>query len=326
MTVATEERPERPERRRRPTVRDVARTAGVSVAVVSYTFNRPERVASATRERVLAAAAAIGYRGPDPAARALRLGRHGAIALMAPESVEQLLADAAYALVGRGLARACDQAGISLVLSSGRDAGVDGAVLLAGAAARWNGAAPAVVVGDLDARVEGLPLVRADVGRGAAEMAAHLADQGHRRLAVITWPEASERLEGVRRGWGQAGPVHAFEVPAPSHANGETAARAALQADPRPDAIIALCDELALGVLDAAAFLGLEVPRDVSVAGIDDLPGVDAKGLSSVFVPYRPMGDLAGGILANAIDGTLTQEPPPLPTALALRHTTAARG
>src|SRR5690606_2443817 len=130
---------------------------------------------------------------------------------------------------------ACDQAGISLVLSGGRDAGVDGAVLLGGAAARWTGAAPAVVVGDLDARVEGLPLVRADVGQGAAELAAHLAGQGHRSLAVITWPEASERLEGVRRGWGQAGPVHAFEVPKPSHANGETAARAALQADPRPD-------------------------------------------------------------------------------------------
>ena len=120
--------------------------------------------------------------------------------------------------------------------------------------------------------------------------------------------------------------MHAFEVPTPSHINGETAARAALQAEPRPDAVIALCDELALGVLDPAAFLGLQVPPDVSVAGMDDLPGVDAKGLSSVFVPYRPMGDLAGGILATALDGTLAQEPPPLPTSLALRHTTAARG
>lgn len=313
-------------RRRRPTVRDVARAAGVSVAVVSYTFNRPERVASATRERVLAAAQAIGYRGPDPAARALRLGRHGAVALVAPDSVERLYAQPAYALVGRGLARACDQAGISLVLSAGGAVGVDGAVLLGGAAERWSGSAPAVVVGDLDAAVDGLPIVRADVAGGAAALASHLAGQGHRRLAVITWPRGGERLEGVRRGWGTAGPVHAYEVPDTSAANGEAAARTALTADPRPDCLIALCDELARGALDAAGFLGLAVPRDVSVAGIDDLPGVEVLGLTSVFVPYRPMGDRAGGILAASLDGATPPSPDPLPTSLTLRATTAARG
>src|SRR3989442_5769750 len=103
--------------RRTPTARDVAQAAGVSVAVVSYAFSRPERVAAATRERVLATAAAIGYAGPDPAARALRLGRHGAVALVGPGSAEALLADPATALVARGLARACDRAGVALVLA-----------------------------------------------------------------------------------------------------------------------------------------------------------------------------------------------------------------
>ncbi|HMM48134.1 MAG TPA: substrate-binding domain-containing protein [Miltoncostaeaceae bacterium] len=99
----------------------------------------------------------------------------------------------------------------------------------------------------------------------------------------------------------------------------------ALKAEPRPDAVIALCDELALGVLDAAGFLGLSVPRDLSVAGIDDLPGMDVAGLTSVFVPYRPLGDLAGAMLAAAIDGTPPTAPPPLPTSLTLRATCAAR-
>jgi DNA-binding LacI/PurR family transcriptional regulator len=312
-------------RRRRPTVRDVARAAGVSVAVVSYTFNRPERVASATRERVLAAAHAIGYRGPDPAARALRLGRHGAIALVVPDSVERLFSQPAYALVGRGLARACDQAGISLVLSGGNAVGVDGAVLLGGAAASWTGSAPAVIVGDLDSQVDGIPIVRADVARGAADLGRHLAEQGHRRLAVITWPGGGERLAGLRAGWGDVGPVHAYEVPGTSSAAGEAAARTALQETPRPDAIVALCDELARGALDAASFLGLSVPRDVSIAGIDDLPGVDVLGLTSVFIPYRPMGDLAGAILAAGIDGATPASPPPLPTSLTLRSSTAPR-
>jgi hypothetical protein len=111
---------------RTPTARDVARAAGVSTAVVSYAFNRPDRVASATRERVLAAAAAIGSRGPDPAARALRLGRHGAVALVGDGPVERLLADPVAALVARGLAHACDRAGVAPLLSRGAEAAADG--------------------------------------------------------------------------------------------------------------------------------------------------------------------------------------------------------
>ena len=61
--------------RPRPTLRDVAHAAGVSVWTVSNAYSHPDRVASATRERVLAAASAIGYAGPDPAARSLALGR-----------------------------------------------------------------------------------------------------------------------------------------------------------------------------------------------------------------------------------------------------------
>src|SRR5437879_9999151 len=130
-TSPSPDAPEPPRSRsgRAPTARDVAQAAGVSVAVVSYAFSRPERVAAATRERVLATAAAIGYSGPDPAARALRLGRHGAVALVGPGSAEGLLADPATALFARGLARACDRAGVALVLAGGAGA-VDGAVVL----------------------------------------------------------------------------------------------------------------------------------------------------------------------------------------------------
>jgi DNA-binding LacI/PurR family transcriptional regulator len=119
-----------------PTVRDVARAAGVSIAVVSYAFNRPDRVASATRERVLAAAAALDYPGPHPAARALRLGRHGAVALVGPSSVDALLADPAAVLVARGLARVCDRAGLALLLAGGPGHVADGGGLAAHLAKR----------------------------------------------------------------------------------------------------------------------------------------------------------------------------------------------
>ncbi|MGD9697277.1 MAG: LacI family DNA-binding transcriptional regulator [Thermoleophilia bacterium] len=305
---------------RRPTVRDVARAAGVSVAVVSYSFNRPDRVAGPTRERVLATAAAIGYRGPDPAARALRLGRHGAVALVGAGQVEELLTDPAAALVARGLARACDLAGIALVLSGGREAGVDGTVLLRDASVeRRPGSRIVVVDGDAP---EGVPRVLAHVEEGAAAAAAHLAARGARRLAVLGWPGAGPRLDGARRGWGETGPVHALISPDTRRATGEVAARAALRAEPRPDAILGLADGLALGALDAAHHIGLAVPGDLLVAGIDDLPGSDLVGLTTVFVPYRPMGELAGGMLAALIEGDEVEPPPPLPTSLAIRRST----
>ena len=109
----------------------------------------------------------------------------------------------------------------------------------------------------------------------------------------------------------------------PTVADGETAARLALSRSPRPRAILALSDLLARGAMDAAHRMGLAVPRDVSIVGIDDLEGNDAIGLTSVFVPYRPMGELAGVLLASLIDGGAPAIPPPLPTAVAIRTSAA---
>jgi len=302
------------------TARDVARAAGVSVAVVSYAFSRPDRVAAPTRERVLATAAALGYVGPDPAARALRLGRHGAVAVVGAGSAESLLADPAAALVARGVARACDRAGVALVLSGGAARGaVDGAVLV-GDAEPGAGGVPLVAVGGLPR--EGVPRVAARLGDGAAAAAGHLRALGHRALAVVAPPGAEERREGARAAWTGWGRFRVYEAAGGARADGEVAARLALEGRPRPTALLALSDQLAVGALDAARRMGLEVPRDVSVAGIDDLPEAAARGLTSVFVPYLPMGELAGGLLAAALAGRPMPAPRPLPTTLVIRRST----
>lgn len=308
--------------RARVTARDVAQAAGVSVAVVSYAFSRPDRVSSVTRQRVLATAAALGYTGPDPAGRALRLGRPGAVALVSDQSLEGLLSDPAALLVGRGVARACDRAGMGLVLGPTSPGATDGAVVVGGRAAATvtPGSRRVVIVDGPD--VPGVSRVSAQVRQGAAHLATYLAGLGHRSLAVLARPEDGERIAGIREGWGAAGPVHVYEVSGPTQSHGEIAARRALRDG--ADAVVGLTDRLALGALVAARHLDRGTPEQVSVAGMDDLPGSDAAGLTTVFVPYLPMGELAGDLLLGLVAGTPRPSPPELPTALTVRTSTRA--
>ena len=281
-------------------------------AVVSYAFKRPDRVASATGERVLAAAAALGYPGPHAAARALRLGRHGAVALVGRSWAEGLLADPAAALVARGLARVGDRAGYALLLASNPFGAVDGTVVL-GDARSWGGRRPDGGRGRARARGRSLR-ARARLGEGAAAAARHLAALGHARLAVIGPPGTGERLEGAREGWGTEGALVSYEAAGPARADGEVAAGFALGARPRPTALLALTDRLAWAPSTPPACSASRSPRELSVAGIDELAGSQALRLTSVFVPYLPMGELAGGLLAALMAGE------PLPPALAAPH------
>ncbi len=320
-------------------MKDVAALASVSLWTVSNAFSHPERVTPSTRERVLAAAAALGYAGPNPLARSLASGRTGVVALVAAGAAEPLLADPSAALVARGLVQACDRAGVSVLLSGhGVGAAVDGWVLLRDATIAPSLPGPVVAV---DAPTHaGVSAVGADVAGGAAEAARYLADLGHRHLAILTWPGAGERLEGARRGWGESGPVEVFmsatpvgfhgrpagmaqeeRAVGPVRGDGVEAARVVLQRSPRATAILALSDALAIGALEAVRWVGLRVPEDIAVVGIDDLPESAGLGLTTVFVPYRPMGELAGAMLASLMDGGPTTEPPLMPTSLTIRAT-----
>jgi DNA-binding LacI/PurR family transcriptional regulator len=94
----------------------VARAAGVSPSTVSNAFNRPERLTPALRERVLRVAAELGYGGPDPAARILRRGRAGAIAVILGRLIADALGDPATTLFLTGVSDATDPQQLGLVL------------------------------------------------------------------------------------------------------------------------------------------------------------------------------------------------------------------
>ena len=296
----------------------------MSVWTASNTFGNPDRVAEATRERVLAAADALDYAGPNPGARTLALGRTGMVALIAPQDAQPLLTDPGASLVAQGLLAICDRAGLSLVLA-GRDGeqAVDGRVFLRNipdAAARG----PAVVV---DTMADGIPSIHAEAATAVAALARLLIDLGHRRIAVIAGPGQDDRLEAAGEVLRELGPVPVYRtvgVPWPTDAHGEIAARQALSATPRPTAILALSDQLALGALGAGPQMGLKVPDDVSITGLDDLPRSDQRGLTTALIPYRPMGELAGRVLLARIAGEPAPRLSPLPALLAIRATTAA--
>lgn len=307
---------------KRATLRDVAEAAGVSVWTASNTFSNPDKVAEATRERVLAAADALDYAGPNPRARTLALGQTGFIALVSPEDSAPLLRDPGAGLVAQGLLTECDRSWLSLVLAgSDGDLAVDGRVFL-----RWAPEAkvrtPAVVV---DGSGDGLPSVRADAEGAAAELARVLLDLGHRRIAVIAAPGDDTRMDAALHaltGVAEISVLRTTGTPWATEAHGEAAARRVLAAQPRPTAIMAMSDPLAIGVLDGARQMGLLVPQDVSITGLGDLPGAAQRGLTSALIPYRPMGEIAGRILIERIAGNAAPAAPVFPAPLAIRATT----
>lgn len=313
-------------KRRRPTLRDVAQAAGVSIWTASNTFSNPDKVAPPTRDRVLAAADALDYHGPNPGARTLALGRSQMIAFATDGDAGRLLNDPAGALIAQGLLTTCDRAGFSLVLSGRHDHQlVDGRVLFrVGDTDGMRG--PAIGI-ELDNG--SVPSIRADTTGAAAAVADHLAGLGHRSIAVLAYPGGERRLDGAIERWSDIGELAVYrggdDARWPTRADGEAAARAALQAADRPTALLALSDNLAMGAMEAAHRIGLRVPQDVSIAGIDDLPGSDMAGLTTAFVPYRPLGELAGDLLIGQLESGETPDvPPPVPTILTIRQSTAA--
>jgi DNA-binding LacI/PurR family transcriptional regulator len=195
---------------RKPGVVAVARAAGVSASTVSNAFNRPERLSPDLRERVLRAAAELGYGGPDPVARSLRSGRAGAIGVVFRKPLAEAFDDPATARLLRGVSDATDPQQLAVVLVPGlpdeapsvapavRNAAVDGLIVYSMpgddplVAATLHRRVPTVIV-DSPARddvrdppASTLDFVRID-DRAAAEAAMrHLLDLGHRRVAILS--------------------------------------------------------------------------------------------------------------------------------------------
>lgn len=318
-------------------IKDVAKRAGVSTATVSYVLNNRESISQRTRERVLQAAAELGYR-PSVIAQGLQAGRSRMLGYCwTPQLrwqyspiLDRFLQSMAEAATAHGFhvltfpARsAADE------LAAYRDmvhtARVDGFALsstdLDDARIRYlmGEHFPFVAFGRSNRDWE-FPYVDVDGGDGMREAVEHLVSLGHRRIACLTWEETSLvggcRMCGYTAGLARAGlPVDADLV---MHVENDYAqARAAthsLLALPRrrrPTAVVCVSDLLAMGAMNAASEAGLRVGVDLAVSGFDDAPMVQylLPPLTSIRQPVAEVGERVIEMLVALLRGEPLAEP-----------------
>jgi len=309
---------------RRVTRRDVARLAGVSDAVVSYTLNGGAPVAAATAERVRAAIAELGYQ-PNAAARALRSGSSRTVALLAPVGGSRIFANPFFAELASAVEDAARARGLDLLLTTStpderalqermRDLAarqVDGVLLLAGApfdrAPIDALGVPWLLLNSMDRADEGTG-IGVDLAAGAAAATAHLAALGRRRIAFLgdTGADAQGRPEPRRRGWEEACRAAGLE-PGPaieavySREGGLASGRLLTQLAELPDAVVAASDLIAIGLLRALRDANLRVPEDMAVVGFDGTweGEYSAPPLTSLRQPIEAMAEAALDRLAG---------------------------
>lgn len=303
------------------TSRDVALRAGVSRSAVSRCFTAGASVAVETRERVLAAAKALGYR-PNAIARSLNKGASRMIAVvlgyMENPFYPALLDRLAARLQQRGyrllmLSVPPDDSGDELyseILAYQVDGLILASALLSSALAEQCRTAgiPVVLVNRTIAEA-GVSSVTADNRNGARAVADFLLAGGHKRFAYLAGLHTSstnhDREQAFRKRLAEAG--HGEILREEGHYTREGARDAAyklLTLRKRPDAIFCANDHMALAAMDVARFeLGLDVPSDLSIVGYDDVvaAGWPAYGLTTVEQPVDAMAEMAMTLLLARI-------------------------
>ncbi|MNW31660.1 HTH-type transcriptional regulator DegA [compost metagenome] len=296
----------------KPTIYDVAREAGVSIATVSKVLNHNGRISDKTRQKVTQIMEQLNYQ-PSMVASALTSQRTGTIGLMIPDIANPFFAEAA-----RHFEDHAQQAGNDLVIcSTDRDDAkaeryissllrkrVDGLIIASHTGppeliSRLLTDRTPTVLFSADIRSLACHSVTIDDYQGGYEATKYLLSLGHRRLGIIADSLSGSRLreQGFIEALTQAGlqpaePECMIQTSATLE-NGRTAARTMLSMpmDRRPTAIFACNDLLAIGVLQEASYVGLDVPGDLSVVGFDNtlLADICHPSLTSIAQPLRDM-------------------------------------
>ena len=311
---------------RAPTLKDVARHAGVSTATVSRSLNQPDRVVEETRNRVLLAIDELSY-SPNFGARALAARRTDTFGAVIPT-----MENAIFARGIQAFQEELDKSDITLLVASSSYRPDLEEKQIRALAAR--GAEALLLIGHqrspsvyemLDRRripfvvtwahdpSQPHPSIGFDNKAAMRNLAGRVIELGHRALGFISAPCAmNDRARGRHLGLAAAleaggiDPIGLRTVETPySIENGASAFVTLMRSNPRPTAVLCGNDVLAAGAIAGARSLGLRVPEDVSITGFDDIEiaRIVTPPLTTVRVPHQEMGRQAARMLLQLRDG-----------------------
>jgi DNA-binding LacI/PurR family transcriptional regulator len=306
----------------RVTMHQIAREAGVSLGTVSHVINGTAKVREPLRQRVVKAVKNLGYE-PNELSRGLRLNRTSMIGMIIPDITNPF-----FPGVVRGVEDVAYKNQYRLVLCNTDNDPVKEATYLSqlksflpagilmipslDSTVTSNASGPPIVC--VDRRPDGWKgdMVTVANREGSYKATRHLIDMGHRQIGVITGPahltNAMERLRGFRQALLESklniAPEYIQEARF-DRVSGYTAALRLLQLLPRPTAIFAMNDLMAMGALLAIRELRLACPGDVSVLSFDGLEQTELTdpALTAVYQPGYQIGYTAAGLLLERIDG-----------------------
>ncbi len=302
--------------RKRVTLKDVAKAAGVSLASASYAVNKTGSLGEDTRIHVLKVAEELGYR-QNLAARATRTGRTGAIGFVVPDMTNPFFPSLAQSIVQRARQNGYsvfvtdtegDQTQEEEVVRQLIDRGVDGIVWFPvkdqNSIDKIAVDLPIIVI---DRTVPGFECVHADYAEGGRLAAEYLLSLGHRKIGLVAGPmdvrSMRDRCEAAQAVLERAGALafsveHAFSI--------ELSAAVASAIENRvASAVFCAADLIAIGVLKHARELGISVPEQLAVVGFDDIPWAEycTPSLTTIEMPVDEMAAEAVDALLRKIDG-----------------------
>ena len=334
--------------RRRPTIADVARRAGVSPALVSFAVNDRPGVSAPTRERILTAAKELRWR-PSASARALTQARTQTVGLVLSRGTDELEVDSFFVRFLSGVERTLAQADHAMLLQlvPAADAGATlGAYERLITAHRVDGflltdpelddprfpllaqaAVPTVIAGR-PAAASPFTWLETEHDRGITLAVEHLAGLGHERIGFLGGSRAYEHIQRRYMRWREGMRDRGLADGPAAFADPDLGAAATRVLQYEPTAVVCTSDSLASALIRVVRESGRSVPEDLSVIGFDDslLATLASPALTSVRVDYTAFGAAASAALLAVIDGEDAPVYQPAPPTLEVRASTTAPG
>lgn len=305
--------------KKKPTIRDVAARAGVSIATVSKYINSTQRFTPAVERKIRAAIDELSYQS-NPLARSMITGKTGSVGVVILD-----IGNPHFTNLVKGANRVALEHGYNLLFVDTEESQAREEELLDALSRRVDGLIVSTrMPEDQLGRVlaygkpvvfsgrpapKGYPSIGTDAYAAAYMLGELLVKQGHRRIAYIGFAPARpdmERMRGLTACLTAHGlPLTRYEVGAPTLAEGERVCPSVVLRKDKPDAVVCYNDMVAIGFLGAAKSIAISVPADLSVVGIDNIPfgRFTSPTLTTVDVQSELLGEEGMRLLLRAIEG-----------------------